>query len=61
MIGLLRFVKEDQANLLKDEYVRLGSVLNNMTVTQLVRRVEVELSKNQTFEVMNLSALAQAH
>ena len=56
-LALPRFVKDDQADLLLEEYNRLGSILHKMSVIELVRRVEIELSKNQTFQVMMLSAL----
>ena len=56
-----RFNKIDQGNLLIKEYKRLGSVLDSKKLVQLVRDVEVELSKNSTFRVMTLSHLHAAH
>lgn len=51
----LRFDKAELTELLKAEYKRLGSVLEKCNVHELVKRVEVELSKNSTFKVLDMS------
>ena len=60
MMSQSRFVKADQAQLLQQEYERLGRPLDKCPqgITELVRKVEIELSKNQTFKVLNLGASA---
>lgn len=47
--------------IMKTEYERLGSVLQKCTIMELVKRVEVELSRNMTFKVLSISVLAAIH
>ncbi|CAL1153128.1 unnamed protein product, partial [Cladocopium goreaui] len=39
---------------LKDDYLKLKSPMKDITFTELVQKVEIELSKNQKFEVLEL-------
>ena len=40
--------------ILDQEYVRLGSVLDKMSLMELVKRSEIELSKNSAFSLLPL-------
>ena len=42
--------------MLRDEYIRLGSALQQCSVDDLLKRVDIELSKNNEFTVMQLRA-----
>lgn len=52
-----RFVKSDLINTMKSEYLRLGSAMQQCSFMDIVRKVEIEMSKNQTFELLTLSNL----
>ena len=51
-------MKADQGKALSDEYERLGRPMDGCELIDLVRKVEVELSKNHTFNVLQLRGLA---
>lgn len=53
----MRFNKTALVKDLKDEYLRLNRPLANCSVTDLIQRVEIELSKHASFRVMELSYL----
>lgn len=53
----LRLDKKELTELLTTEYQRLGSVLSgDKSLMDLIKLVEIELSRNTTFTVMNLSS-----
>lgn len=52
-----RFVKADLLNVMKNEYIRLGSAMKECSFMDIVRKVEIEMSKNQVFELLTLSNL----
>ena len=54
---ILRFVKADLINIMKNEYLRLGSAMKDCAFMEIVRKVEIEMSKNQQFELLILSNL----
>ena len=47
----LRSDKRTQMAQLKNEYLRLGQPMHDCSLLDLVRRVEIEFSKDKTFEV----------
>ncbi|CAL1154811.1 unnamed protein product, partial [Cladocopium goreaui] len=54
--GMFRLDKKELTELLTTEYQRLGSVLSgDKSLMDLIKLVEIELSRNTTFTVMNLS------
>ena len=53
----LRFDKDELQKILDQEYIRLGNVLDKMSLMELVKRSEIELSKNSTFSVLPLRSL----
>ena len=52
-----RLDKKELSELLVKEYQRLGSPLEKYSLAELIKRAEIELSKNSTFTVMHLSYL----
>lgn len=50
-----RFNKDDLIAHMKDRYLEVKQPLANSSVMDLARRVEIEMSKNQKFEVHQLS------
>lgn len=43
--------------ILDNQYDQGGKPLENMSLTDLIHRSEIELSKNSTFKLMELSAM----
>ena len=52
-----RFHKPTLQKSLKDDYLKLKSPMKDVTFTELVQKVEIELSKNQKFEILELRPL----
>ena len=52
-----RFNKAELIELLKKEYERLNKPLQRMNMMNLIKGVEIELSRNMEFQVMNMSHL----
>lgn len=52
-----RFAKDKLIDIMKNRYLEVQSPMANCSFMELVRKVEIEMSKNQKFELLLLSTL----